>query len=207
MRASSSLYRRSGFYRGSCVTKRLARFSSSREPGRPRRCWRSRILTGRSKKLKLGNLRWHSSPGSRSLPYSEYQRIGNDIGGDTAQALIEAQTELTNLTQIPWADVLTCPNRLPMPPWFRPSSSTRNASSESLADIAVREDAVCPVRGERPPRIEGYVPDVFVTDVPTTTTLIGEAKTQQDIETDHSRRQIFAFSELFVEDAAVASSF
>ena len=63
----------------------------------------------------------------------------------------------------------------------------------SLADIAVREDAVRPMRGERPPRIEGYVPDVFVTDVPTTTTLIGEAKTQQDIETDHSRRQIFAF--------------
>ena len=62
-----------------------------------------------------------------------------------------------------------------------------------LADIAIREDAVRPVRGERPPKIEGYVPDVFVTDVPTTTTLIGEAKTQQDIETDHSRRQIFAF--------------
>ena len=63
----------------------------------------------------------------------------------------------------------------------------------NLADIAVREDAVRPLRGERPPRIEGYVPDVFVTDVPTTTTLIGEAKTQQDIETDHSRQQISAF--------------
>ena len=34
-----------------------------------------------------------------SLPYSEARRIGNDIGGDTAQALIEAQTELTNLTK------------------------------------------------------------------------------------------------------------
>ena len=62
-----------------------------------------------------------------------------------------------------------------------------------LAEFAVREDAVHPVRGERPPKIEGYVPDVFVTDVPTTKTLIGEAKTQQDIETDHSRRQISAF--------------
>ena len=62
-----------------------------------------------------------------------------------------------------------------------------------LANIAVREDAVRPVRGEKPPRIEGYVPDVFVTDVPTTTTLIGEAKTLHDIETDHSRLQIFAF--------------
>ena len=63
----------------------------------------------------------------------------------------------------------------------------------SLADIAIREDAVRPVRGERPPKIEGYVPDVFATDVPTTKTLIGEAKTQQDIETEHSRRQIVAF--------------
>ncbi len=62
-----------------------------------------------------------------------------------------------------------------------------------LADIAVRDDAVRPMRGERPPKIEGYVPDVFVTDVPTTRTLIGEAKTQQDIETDHSRGQIVAF--------------
>ena len=34
-----------------------------------------------------------------ALPYSEYRRIGNDMGGDTAQALIEAQTELTNLTK------------------------------------------------------------------------------------------------------------
>jgi hypothetical protein len=32
-----------------------------------------------------------------SLPYSEYQRIGADPGGETAQALIEAQSELTNL--------------------------------------------------------------------------------------------------------------
>ena len=34
-----------------------------------------------------------------SLPYSEARRIENDIGGDTAQALIEAQTELTDLTK------------------------------------------------------------------------------------------------------------
>ncbi|RUW94395.1 hypothetical protein [Mesorhizobium sp. M7A.F.Ca.US.010.02.1.1] len=62
-----------------------------------------------------------------------------------------------------------------------------------LADIAVREDAVRPLRGERPPRVEGYVPDVYATDVPTTTTIIGEAKTKRDLETEHSRRQISAF--------------
>ena len=62
-----------------------------------------------------------------------------------------------------------------------------------LSAIAVREDAVRPIRGERPPRIGGYTPDVYATDVPTTTTLIGEAKTKQDLETEHSRRQISAF--------------
>ena len=62
-----------------------------------------------------------------------------------------------------------------------------------FANIAVLEDAVRPVRNERPPRIEGHVPDVFVTDVPTTVTLIGEAKSQHDLETEHSRRQIAAF--------------
>jgi hypothetical protein len=63
----------------------------------------------------------------------------------------------------------------------------------ALADIAVREDAVRPLRGERPPRIGGFTPDVHATDVPTTRTVIGEAKTRADLETDHSRRQIAAF--------------
>ncbi len=63
----------------------------------------------------------------------------------------------------------------------------------AFVNIAVREDAVHPMRGERPPRIEGYTPDVHAIDVPTTKTLIGEAKTRADLETDHSRRQIAAF--------------
>ena len=63
----------------------------------------------------------------------------------------------------------------------------------SFAQVAVLHDAIRPLGGERPPRIEGHVPDVFVTDVPTTMTLIGEAKTQRDIDTDHSRQQICAF--------------
>ena len=63
----------------------------------------------------------------------------------------------------------------------------------TLAEIAVREDVVLARRGERPPRVGGFVPDVYATDVPTTRTLIGEAKTQRDLETDHSRQQIEAF--------------
>ncbi|XUY30433.1 hypothetical protein RMR21_025795 (plasmid) [Agrobacterium sp. rho-8.1] len=60
-------------------------------------------------------------------------------------------------------------------------------------NLCLRNDAVRPVRGERPPRINGYVPDLYATDVPTTATLIGEAKTKTDLETDHTRVQIHAF--------------
>ena len=63
----------------------------------------------------------------------------------------------------------------------------------ALANIAIREDSVRPMRGERPPRIAGYTPDIYATDVPTTRTLVGEAKTRADLETEHSRRQIAAF--------------
>ena len=62
-----------------------------------------------------------------------------------------------------------------------------------LTDILVREDAVQPRRGERPPKVSGFTPDVFATDVPTTMTLIGEAKTAADLDTKHSRAQIAAF--------------
>jgi hypothetical protein len=64
-----------------------------------------------------------------------------------------------------------------------------------MTSIAVREDAVRPIRGEKPPRIGGYTPDVHAVDVPTTSTLVGEAKTQIDLERDHTRRQVSAFLE------------
>ncbi len=68
-----------------------------------------------------------------------------------------------------------------------------DAEFGGLANVSVRHDAVRPLRGERPPRVNGYVPDVYATDVPTTATLIGEAKTRVDLETDHTRKQIQAF--------------
>lgn len=68
-----------------------------------------------------------------------------------------------------------------------------DAELGGLANICVRDDAVRPLRGERPPRVNGYVPDLYATDVPTTATLIGEAKTKADLETDHTRKQIHAF--------------
>lgn len=65
----------------------------------------------------------------------------------------------------------------------------------SLTEIAVRDDASSPFRGERPPTVGGYVPDVYATDVPTTMTVIGEAKTKSDLETLRSQMQIIAFLE------------
>jgi hypothetical protein len=63
----------------------------------------------------------------------------------------------------------------------------------TLAEISVREDAVRPLRSEKPPKVAGYTPDVLATNIPTTRTLIGEAKTRADLENDHSRQQISAF--------------
>ena len=46
---------------------------------------------------------------------------------------------------------------------------------------------------ELPPRIGGFVPDVFAADVPTTFTVVGEAKTEEDLTTERSCRQVTAF--------------
>ena len=62
-----------------------------------------------------------------------------------------------------------------------------------LTEILIREDTVRPRRDERPPRVSGFTPDVYATDVPTTMTLIGEAKTVAGLDTSHSRAQIAAF--------------
>lgn len=65
----------------------------------------------------------------------------------------------------------------------------------TLSEIMVRDDSVRPLRGERPPRLPRYIPDVYATDVPTTKTMIGEAKTARDLETGHSHKQIASFLE------------
>jgi hypothetical protein len=46
---------------------------------------------------------------------------------------------------------------------------------------------------DKPPRINGFVPDVFAEDAPRTAVVVGEAKTIQDLQTAHSRLQIAAF--------------
>ncbi|WP_072377295.1 hypothetical protein [Hyphomicrobium sp. NDB2Meth4] len=48
---------------------------------------------------------------------------------------------------------------------------------------------------DRPPKIGGYTPDVFASDLPETFHVLGEAKTPEDLESDRSARQIAAFLE------------
>lgn len=46
---------------------------------------------------------------------------------------------------------------------------------------------------ERPQRIGGHLPDLYAQDVPRTFVVIGEAKTQADLTTPRSRRQLASF--------------
>ena len=68
-----------------------------------------------------------------------------------------------------------------------------NSKFSECGSLSVICDLPTIIGGERPPRIKGFTPDLFATDVPTTRTILGEAKTDKDLETDHSRRQLSAF--------------
>ena len=61
--------------------------------------------------------------------------------------------------------------------------------------LVLLQDTANAARGDKPPILNGFVPDVFAYDVPTTITIIGEAKTSADLETDRSRAQIRTFVE------------
>ena len=60
-------------------------------------------------------------------------------------------------------------------------------------DVIVFHDLPGPLGCEKPPRISGFVPDVYATNMPHSITLLGEAKTEDDLETYHSRQQIKAY--------------
>ena len=46
---------------------------------------------------------------------------------------------------------------------------------------------------DKPPKIGRFRPDVYAIDAPLTRTIVGEAKTQFDLEADHSKKQLIAF--------------
>ena len=59
--------------------------------------------------------------------------------------------------------------------------------------LAIFHDLPDLLGAEKPPRIEGFVPDLYAIDAPLSITILGEAKTAEDLETDHSRKQLKAF--------------
>ena len=59
--------------------------------------------------------------------------------------------------------------------------------------LSVLSDLPTNIGGERPPKIDGFTPDLYAVDVPFSQMIIGEAKTERDLETDHSRLQIITF--------------
>jgi hypothetical protein len=64
-----------------------------------------------------------------------------------------------------------------------------------LSGLVILSDYLNKIGSEKPPRIDGYSPDVYACDVPITTKIIGEAKTGEDITRPHSRDQIRAYLE------------
>ena len=62
-----------------------------------------------------------------------------------------------------------------------------------LKSMIILCDLPSTVGRDRPPRVGGFGPDVYAADVPTTVTVIGEAKIAEDLVTVHSRQQIEAF--------------
>jgi len=70
--------------------------------------------------------------------------------------------------------------------------------------LGIVDDLSSAIGAEKPNRIEGFVPDVYAFNAPRTTTIIGEAKTKDDLDTERSKKQIAAFlSHLRHQDAGV----
>ena len=65
----------------------------------------------------------------------------------------------------------------------------------TLSALAIVDDCSKSLFGEKPPKISGSVPDVFGFDTPRSVTIIGEAKTDNDLTTARSRAQIEGFYE------------
>jgi hypothetical protein len=59
--------------------------------------------------------------------------------------------------------------------------------------MAVLHDLPGAIGCDKPPFIGSFRPDVYAVDAPLTTVLVGEAKTQVDLETDHTHQQLAMF--------------
>lgn len=59
-------------------------------------------------------------------------------------------------------------------------------------DFLIFDDRTA-MSSHKPPRVGGFVPDVYAVNVPTTRIVIGEAKTFRDLQTPHTDAQMRAF--------------
>lgn len=62
-----------------------------------------------------------------------------------------------------------------------------------IRQVAMLHDLPGFVGCDKPPKIATYRPDVYAIDAPLSRTIVGEAKTQIDLEADHSKNQFMAF--------------
>jgi hypothetical protein len=59
---------------------------------------------------------------------------------------------------------------------------------------SILHDLPGPIGCDKPPKVGAFRPDVYAADVPTTTVVIGEAKTGDDLDTEHTRKQLLDFA-------------
>ncbi len=62
-----------------------------------------------------------------------------------------------------------------------------------IEHVATLHDLPGVIGCDKPPKIGAYRPDVYALDAPLTKTIVGEAKTQADLEAEHSKDQFAAF--------------
>jgi hypothetical protein len=67
------------------------------------------------------------------------------------------------------------------------------AHYKGIQSVAIRHDMPGYIGCDKPPLIGDYRPDLFAIDAPLTTTIIGEAKTAGDLETNHTHMQLAHF--------------
>lgn len=59
--------------------------------------------------------------------------------------------------------------------------------------LCVYSDIAAAQRGDKPRSLYGFVPDILAVTVPSSFTIVGEAKRHVDLATPHSRSQLRAF--------------
>ena len=63
----------------------------------------------------------------------------------------------------------------------------------AVGPFSVLDDLPAPLKSQRPPKIGRFVPDVFATTGPGGREILGEAKTEPDLESRHTRQQLTEF--------------